>query len=271
MTPNFILSLGQYSIMKFPSGELQVKLNLVSLANLNNDLLITGSILSSDNLIELCQLVDALRFHINTSRYSLVLSMPYCAYSRQDRICNPGESFSLKTFANIINSLGFEQVFCYDNHSDVATALINNCTNIPVTSLVDDIPHIYDYLISPDAGANKKTQSLCKAWSTPMLRADKLRDTSTGSILETIIYATPVQLDNSTVLIVDDICDGGRTFTELAKAIHSISPTCTVHLYVTHGFFSKGLQPLVDSGISHIFTSDSVCSISHPNLTVLAS
>ena len=273
MTPNFSLSIGSYSIMKFPSGELQVKLDLDSFTSdpefaTTEDLWIHGSILSSDHLMELCQLVAAIRYEFYD--FKLFLEMPYCAYSRQDRICNPGESFSLKVFTDIINSLGFSQINCFDNHSDVSTALLTNGYSIPVTYLAANIPKIYDYLISPDAGANKKTQSCSKSWSIPMLRADKLRDTSTGSILETIIYATPAQLDNSTVLILDDICDGGRTFIELAKAIHSISPTCTIHLYITHGFFSKGPQPLLDSGISHIFTTDSVCTISHSNLTVLA-
>lgn len=268
MTPNFELPPLTYTVMKFPSGELQIKLNSIydpEPPEFPKVLTIMGSITSSDNLIELLQLVEALNYY---GIKNIQLILPYCAYSRQDRRCNDGESFSLKTFTNLINSCNFQRVITYDNHSEVATALLNNCYNIPVSALIDSLLP-YNFLISPDAGANKKVFDCSKQFKIPMLRADKQRDTITGNILETIIYATKEQLDNATVLIIDDICEGGRTFTELAKAIHAISPTCKIHLYVTHGFFSKGVQSLVDGGISQIFTTSSVCKEQHADLTVI--
>lgn len=273
LTPNFTLSCGSYTVMKFPSGEIQV--TLTEVPSNNYSLTIFGSILSSDHLMELLQL----RATLSKEDYkSIRFIMPYCAYSRQDRVCNPGEAFSLKIFANLINSCEFSLVNTYDNHSLVSTALINNCVDAQAHEIFRRSTWLdnttldleqYNYFISPDAGANKKIQACSKEFNIPMLRADKLRDTTTGRILETIIYATPAQLDNSTVLIIDDICDGGRTFIELANAIHKISPTCVVNLYITHGFFSKGVEPLLSAGINHIYTTTSVCKISHPNLTVL--
>ena len=268
MTPNFELEPLTYTVMKFPSGELQVQLNKdisTEDGKFPNVITIIGSITSSDNLMELLQLVEALNYY---GIRSIQLILPYCAYSRQDRRCNDGESFSLKIFTNLINYCNFQRVVTYDNHSEVATALLNNCYNIPVSALIDNLLP-YNFLISPDAGANKKVFDCSKQFKIPMLRADKQRDTITGNILETIIYATKEQLDNATVLIIDDICEGGRTFTELAKAIHTISPTCKIHLYVTHGFFSKGVQPLIDGGISQIFTTSSVCKEQHADLTVI--
>ena len=273
LTPNFNLSDGTYSVMKFPSGEIQVKLtrDFEDLDDelLDNRIIITGSILSSDHFFELAQLVDAIRQYFIT--INIGLKMPYCAYSRQDRVCNAGESFSLKVFTNLINSLGFDQIQTWDNHSDVSSALLNNCHNFPVDKLLTDVTaeRHFDFFISPDAGANKKVQSCSKQSNVPMLRADKIRDTATGKILDTVLYATPDELLGKRVLIIDDLCDGGRTFTELAKAIHLIQQHCIIELYVTHGFFSKGIDPLIDSGINHIYTTDSVCTISHPNLTVL--
>ena len=273
LTPNFKLSDGNYSVMKFPSGEIQVKLTRdfedLDAELFDNQVIIVGSILSSDHFFELAQLVDAIRRQFIT--ISLGLIMPYCAYSRQDRVCNKGEALSLKVFTNLINSLGFDLIQTWDNHSDVSSALLNNSFNIPVDKLLTDVTdeRHFDFFISPDAGANKKVQSCSKQSNVPMLRADKIRDTATGKILDTILYATPDELLGKRVLIIDDLCDGGRTFTELAKAIHLIQPDCIIELYVTHGFFSKGIDPLIDSGINHIYTTDSVCTISHPNLTVL--
>lgn len=270
LTPNFKLSTGSYRVWKFPSGEIGVQLTdnhhvyHNDTTNPYNE--ITGSILSSDHIIELLQLVEAIRSN-EPFTIDLRLNMPYCAYSRQDRICNTGESFSLKVFADLINSCNFSRVTTYDNHSDVATALINNCANIPLSTILlgrderycwELNINQYDFLVSPNAGANKKVFECSKYFNIPMIRADKIRNTSDGSIVETQVFATDKQLDNATVLIVDDICQGGRTFEELAKALKAIQPTVNIHLYVTHGFFNKGLTLLLESGISKIITTDSV-------------
>lgn len=257
MEPNFKLSTGSYKVFKFPSGELQVQ--LIEAPSTDYSLTITGSILSSDNLMELLQLRSILT---KQDYKDTTLVMPYCAYSRQDRICNKGESLSIKIFCNLINFLEFTKVYTYDNHSDVSTALINNCINIHVKYIIKSIDlSNYDYFISPDAGANKKVFECSKEFKIPMLRADKTRDVSTGKILETVIYAKPEQLENSTVLIIDDICQGGRTFEELSKAIKALAPTCTIHLYTTHGFYSNGLDSLRAAGIDKFITTDSVYTL----------
>lgn len=252
MEPNFKLAIGTYTIRKFHSGEIQVAAKTTSPINT-----ITGSVLSSDHIIELLQLVEALR-HNEGNLLDLV--MPYCAFSRQDRRCNLGESFSLRVFTDLINSCNFISVTTYDNHSLVSTALINNCTDVPVAELVQAVPSIasYDFFVSTDAGANKKVFECSKRFNVPMIRADKSRDTATGAITSTDVYATADQLDGATILIIDDICANGRTFIELAKSLKVIQPNVTVHLYVTHGFFSNDTALLVGAGITHFITTDSV-------------
>ena len=255
MKPNFKLSTSSYSVMQFPSGEIQVTLDTAPHAARIYPVTITGSILSSDHVMELLLLVEAINYHWNTSNINLV--MPYCAYSRQDRRCNQGESFSLKVFTNLINSCNFTKVTTFDNHSDVSTALINNCYNVPVHQLLPDVS-IYDYFVSPDAGANKKVFNCSKLFHIPMIRADKIRDVSNGKILDTQVFATADQLKDKTVLIIDDIGQGGRTFEELSKAIKAIEPSCNIHLYVTHGFFNAGFNKLKETGINKLFTTTSV-------------
>ena len=94
-----------------------------------------------------------------------------------------------------------------------------------------------------------------------MIRADKSRDTLTGEITSTEVYTTAERLDGATVLIIDDICAGGRTFIELAKSIKAIQPNVTIHLYVTHGFFDHDVGLLIDSGITQFITTDSVTQL----------
>jgi ribose-phosphate pyrophosphokinase len=52
----------------------------------------------------------------------------------------------------------------------------------------------------------------------------------------------------SDVLVIDDICDGGRTFTSLVEHL----PNVRRHLYVTHGVFSKGVEILYSSGYESV-------------------
>ena len=272
MNPTFTLSKGSYTVFKFPTGEVQVTL---SPKFLNKSYIfevmpmtITGSILSSDNLMELLQLNNALN-SAGISSNLIHLVMPYCAYSRQDRICNAGESFSLKVFAQLINSCNFSSVTTWDNHSDVSTALLDRCTNIHVKDLIEPVSNNeYDYLVSPDAGANKKVFDLSKRMKIPMIRADKIRDTATGNIIDIQVYATKEQIEGKRLLIVDDICAGGRTFKELAQKLKSIA-NCNIDLYATHGFFNNSvdvIDSLVDSGISDIHIFHNPYKLKHTRL-----
>jgi ribose-phosphate pyrophosphokinase len=71
-------------------------------------------------------------------------------------------------------------------------------------------------------------------------------------------------------VIVDDICDGGRTFIELAKAIHDSRPTAEVYLIVTHGIFSNSFYEL-SKHIKKVYSSNSYSDIDvehHSDYTV---
>ena len=264
MNSAFMLKDEEYKVFKFPTGEVQVV--LTKYYPKRTQTTITGSVLSSDNLMELLQLNDAL---IRAGYKEIHLIMPYCAYSRQDRVCNYGESFSLKVFTQLINSCNFASVTTWDNHSDVSTALLDRCTNIHVKDLIEPVSNNeYDYLVSPDAGANKKVFDLSKRMKTPMIRADKIRDTSTGNIIDTQVYTNKEQIEGKRLLIIDDICAGGRTFKELAQKIKSIA-NCDIDLYVTHGFFNNSvdvIDSLVDSGISDIHTTHNPYKLKHTRL-----
>ena len=96
-------------------------------------------------------------------------------------------------------------------------------------------------LVAPDAGAIKKVLKVAQVTGLPMVRADKIRDVNTGAITETVVYSDHIK--DKSFLIVDDICDGGRTFIELEKVLRPLTDAY-VYLYVTHGIFSKGLEPL---------------------------
>lgn len=267
---------GPYFIesFKFNAGEVQVTIpeGTASAVSQNRLGTVTARIHSSDDLMELVMVTDAYKRINPMAMYTLVI--PYLPYSRQDRVANPGEALSSKVFADIINSLNYRKVFTFDAHSDVSVACITNCESYDqvhiinrfserfgseLRSLNSALEDGYFTLMSPDAGANKKTLKIAQHYGgLRIIRCDKVRDTETGEITRTSVDWDGVNsMRGMNLLMVDDICDGGRTFIEIAKTV-GIHEPASISLYVTHGIFSKGLMGLVDSGIRDIYTTDSM-------------
>ncbi len=226
------------------------------------------SILSSKDLMRLLLLTDSLRRQGITD---ITLCIPYLPYARQDRVCSEGQAFSLDVFANILNSQRYTEVVSADVHSDVAATLIDNFRNIHQKEMVKFVPKKYDNLVSPDKGASKKIGEVCdKLGYTSYIQCDKVRDPTTGNI--TSITTDREGLYGS-CLIVDDICDGGRTFLETAKLLKSKGAE-SVDLYVTHGIF-KGVSEDFFSYIDNIYTTSSCLTESNkqfydkPNVNII--
>lgn len=200
------------------------------------------------SLFDLALLVDAIRREYSINGVSIHLTMPYLPYARQDRVCNRGESLSVAVVAKFINDLKLDSVTCYDIHSDVGVALLDNLQHEKQELCAWRLPFHCDpattALVSPDAGAEKKVFGVAKKLGyNTVIRASKVRNVSTGKIEATTLIDR-IPADKANLLIVDDICDGGRTFVELAKAIQQECGVCTpsIRLYVTHGIFSAGLD-----------------------------
>lgn len=170
------------------------------------------------------------------------LTIPYVPYCRQDRVCNPGEAFSLKVFAGLVNSIGAKRVVVLDHHSDVTTALIENISVIEQNKIFYGVlaGKKQFYLVSPDAGAAKKTFKAAGDHDVlGVINFTKQRDIKTGEILG-LDARLPGSNPEVEYVILDDICDGGKTFIEIAKILKGLSPK-KITLCVTHGFFTKGL------------------------------
>lgn len=226
---------------KFPAGEIGVQ---VETADTNN---IVCKFKSSDDILKVLFEADAMKRYRNNPQ--ITLSIPYFPYARQDRVMQVGESHSLRVIADLINSVGFTQVTTCDPHSDVVEALVNNLKIIPqhacaIAAIGGGKLNDYDYFIAPDAGALKKIYKLAQIYTKPVICAQKTRSVTDGKITGTFISKEDyANLIGKKALVVDDLVDGGLTFTSLRDIL---PPDCIVDLYVTHGIFSKGKQVITD-------------------------
>lgn len=245
------------SVAKFPDGDVKIDINVGSKDPdpQVKHVCVIVALQGSDDVMALLQTVDALRRHYPYA--DLSLDIPYFPYARQDRPCVNGEALSALVMANLINSCGFVTVKVLDAHSDVVPALIKNCTNVSQAKMFKKIFDTYGnfYIVAPDAGAYKKAHNLAKdIGAKGVICANKVRDPATGRI-ERVSISENIQGLN--LLVADDLCDGGRTFTELANVLRK-GGCASLQLVVTHGLFTKGVQVLLDDGMyDKVFTTNS--------------
>lgn len=216
------------------------------------------SITNSQKLVELCMLKNALE---NRKIQINALRIPYLAGARYDRIMGAGDSMDLQVYAEIINNLNAYEVYLYDVHSDVAPALIKNSRLITNKALVQSYDKPDSVLIIPDANAAKKSIKY-GMWNKNLvdyIQCLKNRDITTGEILGVEIFRPEKCIGRDCVLI-DDLCDGGRTFIEIKKSFDREIGTDkmnSITLIVTHGLFSQGFAEL-EKHFNEIITSNTL-------------
>lgn len=265
-------TLLNFDYFTFSGGEEHIRFNASDFAE-TTKIEVFERLTDSSKLIRLMLAVDALK-RLTYGAIPIELTIPYFPYARQDRVCVEGEALGAAVMAQFINNMGLSKVTIWDAHSDVSPALINNVVNVPQIALLARCEELSTRLakgeltlISPDAGASKKTLKIAETFNSELdvIQAQKVRDLKTGNIIETQILG---DVKGKSVLIADDICDGGRTFIELAKVLKS-QGAAEISLFITHGIFSKGLA-VFEGLIDAIYTTDSFRPVNefNPSTTI---
>jgi len=175
------------------------------------------------------------------------LEIPFLPYGRQDKEISNSTTFALSPFADLINAMNFSIVSTLDAHSDVSSKIKNLLNLVPMDEIGFAMQVCCPNLLGfPDRGAEKRYSFLQHA----AIIGQKKRNADTGFISYFGMHGDEPK--NNTILIVDDICDGGVTFCLFAEMLLKAGAK-EVHLYTTHGIYSKGLTPLRKSGIKRIF------------------
>ena len=248
----------KYKISKFPDGQQSITLDKPQITQRMSMILLKSRLNSFKDLELIITANQCLReFGIE----DVNLYVPYFLGGRSDRKFGEGQTNYLKNvICPIINSQKFNKVVVMDPHSDVLEACLDNFVKIGNFELVefalDSINDKNLTLISPDAGALKKIFDVAAKFEIEnVVTASKVRDMKTGDIIRTELPTMNLDGINH-IVIIDDICDGGRTFVELARAIREIT-NLPIYLVVTHGVFSAGFSEL-QKHFTNIFTTNSI-------------
>lgn len=249
-----ILMPSAFSTHKFAGGEAHVEISddYYYAPNTFNQQIAFVRGGNNDDLFTLAMWADAI--HRLDSGCWTILVMPYLPGARADR----GTPLGAKVYADFINSLEIDSIVCLDPHSDVAPALYNNLTVVPLAGLKHwlDLSGKYAGVIAPDLGARKRAESVAEVLNVPVYQATKHRDFETRELSDFQCEELPHEGD---FLVVDDICDGGRTFIQLADVLLPIklSNDPALDLWVTHGIFSYNALPKLRSRYREVYTTDS--------------
>lgn len=181
--------------------------------------------------------------------------MPYLPAARSDK----GAPIGAITYASMLAVSEIDKLICVDPHSEVMPDLLKKAGIFVDSVRLDELQPIipfkeqYDVVIAPDAGASTRASLIARKLGIPCMSAEKTRDQATGRITK---YIPPIlNKSEHSILVIDDMCDGGATFEMLAKSIPDEN-SGILDLFVTHGIFSKGTHELLKN-YDVIYTTNS--------------
>lgn len=259
-----------FEISKFPDGQQQVTLllNPVDLERASewgtsNKAKFSKVVIKSrlNNFSDLELIACAVASLKELGIKEVHLYVPYIMGARSDRKFVEGSNNYLKDIiCPILNSFKLKSITCIDPHSDCLEMGLHNFRKETNKTLVQyALRNLYGYthgayqgilnnkfvLVAPDAGAAKKIYKLAESinYKGDIIICSKDRDAK-GKLTKTVIPHHLIE-PNVDYIIVDDICDGGATFINIAKEIkNNHSLTGKLYLIITHGIFSKGFAEL---------------------------
>jgi len=225
-------NLHELNIANFPDGHKHLILKKEDLGYYDLEE-VAISIRSFDDLFLLAQLKqicpNLIRLQIN-----------YLLGARCDRQFSEGEAVDLQIIGKFLNSLKFKEINILKPHSIRSLQYIDNSYEFTMTKdllqqcIMDN--NLIDYsIISPDKGASQWITK--ELGNEGIIQCNKVRE---GGVVKSVTFTDTIK---ETCIIVDDLCDGGATFIELAKELKAHGAK-DVYLIVTHGIFSRGFNEL---------------------------
>ena len=226
----------------------------------------------NDIIFELLVLVDACR---RSMALTVNIIMPYYPYSRSDKKDEPRAPIAAKLLANLLEAIKIDRLVSIDLHAAQiqgfldtpfdnlysAICIINKLNNTIFKDLSLKERQKKYIVVSPDAGAAKRTLALAKHMQLNTMIMHKQRDYSKpGSIKKTIIISECDRYNSDcTAIICDDIADTCGT---LISAINELIlfGIKDIICIITHGIFSNNAIDKINKCkyITKFIVSDSI-------------
>lgn len=265
--------LGNITVGRFADGEVNIQVH----DNIRGkDVFIiqpTGPPVN-ENLMELLLLVSTMR---RASARKITVVVPYYGYCRQDRKTLPRVPISAADVARLLETVGVDRVIAIDLHCGQIQGFFG--PRVPVDNLEANVAAVTYFknfttladnmtVVSPDAGGvtrAKKFQEMLKAdfekKQIGLAMIIKHRD-APGKIADMYLVGS---VQDSDVVIVDDMIDTAGTLCEAAKILKSKGAR-KVYAFATHGLFNgKAFENINNSPLEQILVTDTILPKTNEN------
>lgn len=252
------IPLGKMSSRQFSDGEIQINIE-ESVRGVDVYIIQSTNYPVNNHLWELLIMVDACK---RASANTVTVVMPYFGYARQDRIAKSREPLTAKLVANMLVKAGVDRVLTLDLHA----VQVQGFFDIPVDNLFT-VPLFARYymekglsgedvvIVSPKNSGIKRARGLAELLDSPLAIIDYAQDDSERS--EGYIIG---DVTGKTAILIDDMLNTGRTFSEAARIVKEGGAT-EIYAVASHGLFAGNATELLDAApIKEILVTDSVAS-----------
>ena len=249
-------SLGKVELIRFADSECRVR---IEEEVEDKDVFIIQSLSNpvDENLMELLLLGDAVK---RGEARKIIAVLPYHGYARQDRIHRPGECLSAQVVAKLIEAVGFDKLVTFELHNEAILGFFK----IPVVHLSglsvfrplverlkDDV-----VVVTPDAGALKRSQKFSEGLDLPLALIEKKRDLNQPHKILSMRVVGDVK--DKIAIVVDDVIVTGGTLVNAAYLLKEKGAKQVIAA-ATHADFVGGADKILqDSPVDKIWVTDTI-------------
>lgn len=186
------------------------------------------------------------------------IKIGYFSYSRQERETT-NEPELLSTLNNcLLSNVDSSKVEIVDIHNRESMESYGYTLSTALPSILDIIKEDYKdeniILVAPDKGALQRNKEIGLSLPTSIHFNKTRKD---GKVISEMIIDKIISMDDDkTFVILDDMCDGGRTFANAASQLKKDYPNSKVILGITHAILPYGVDTLVRGGVDKIYTTN---------------
>ena len=252
----------KYDVTRFPDGEPQFF--LTEELNRKESIDVICRISNTEDLFLLMQVGDIL----DRQEVEWDLHITYLMSMRMDRVMSFNRPFSLKVVCNMLNSLGYRNIYVLEAHSSRTFHLLGDRCLPWEFGHHSWIP-AQSNIVFPDHGAKDRYGSNYSHYGYLVFK--KERNLETGRI-ESFEIEESKNCYYSPFVFIDDLCDAGGTFLGELKVLKERYPNSKFIIIVCHAVNDKGLVNMCNN-FDQVIVSNSHRDInyrpSNENLTVI--
>jgi len=267
----------EVSIIRFPDGQTSSYIKDLKPMEKVCFVEVKCRIFNNDDYMSLLQVCDI----INRTGWTYDIHMPYLFAARSDRAFSDVRSVDLPVYLNPLMANmkhgTLRNILVFDAHNNFIIPeegrihyhkmrrVKNLGPNKIINKIIGKIGEVN--IVFPDRGAILRYGKLIMERSgLGAVCGEKSRDKE-GNIENVELCFAYQKSGIRNYLVVDDLCDGGRTFIEVAKGLRRTGAKIErLELYVSHGVFSNGVEPLLEY-YDHIYCTNSHHEFEHEKVT----